>query len=50
MTGYELKTWLVDDNFRPTPINEHFLQAPDNLLIVPKLAKFLRCCSLGLRD
>jgi hypothetical protein len=40
MLGYELEAWLVDDNFRPAPINERFLQALDNPLVVPELARF----------
>ncbi|ADE15511.1 conserved hypothetical protein [Nitrosococcus halophilus Nc 4] len=38
--GYELEAWLVDNNFRPAPINERFLQALDNPLVVPELASF----------
>lgn len=40
MLGYELEAWLIDDKFHPAPINEHFLQALDNPLVVPELARF----------
>lgn len=40
MVGYELEAWLVDHNFRPAPINERFLQALNNPLVVPELASF----------
>ncbi|WP_036502134.1 hypothetical protein [Nitrosococcus oceani] len=38
--GYELEAWLINSNFRPAPINERFLQALDNPLVVPELASF----------
>jgi hypothetical protein len=40
MFGYELEAWLVDDNFQPAPLNERFLKALDNPLVVPELASF----------
>lgn len=40
MFGYELEAWLVDKNFQPAPINEQFLQALNNPLVVPELASF----------
>ncbi len=40
MFGYELEAWLIDQNFRPAPINEYFLQALNNSLVVPELASF----------
>lgn len=40
MFGYELEAWLVDRHFQPAPINESFLQALDNPLVVPELASF----------
>ncbi|MDP1558608.1 MAG: glutamate--cysteine ligase [Nitrosomonas sp.] len=40
MFGYELEAWLIDRNFRPAPINEQFLQALDDPLVVPELASF----------
>lgn len=40
MFGYELEAWLIDDNFQPAPINEDFLQALNNPLVVPELACF----------
>ncbi len=38
--GFELEAWLVDSGCRPTPINEEFLEALANPLVVPELAKF----------
>lgn len=40
MFGYELEAWLVDSNFQPAPINEPFLQALNDPLVVPELASF----------
>lgn len=40
MFGYELEAWLIDRNFRPAPINERFLQALNDPLVVPELASF----------
>ena len=40
MLGYELEAWLVDRDFRPAPINEDFLRALNNPLVVPELASF----------
>ena len=40
MFGYELEVWLIDGNFRPAPINERFLQALDDPLVVHELASF----------
>ncbi len=40
MFGYELEAWLVDKNFRPAPINEKFLRALNDPLVVSELASF----------
>ncbi|MFZ0488586.1 MAG: hypothetical protein WAL83_16455 [Arenicellales bacterium] len=43
VAGYELETWLVDDNFDPNPCNDRFLNCLDGSLskwIVPELARF----------
>ncbi|MGA8261880.1 MAG: hypothetical protein WB783_16840 [Arenicellales bacterium] len=43
VAGYELETWLVDDDFNPYPCNDRFLNSLDESLskwIVPELARF----------
>lgn len=40
MFGYELEAWLIDQNFQPAPINEQFLKALNDPLVVPELASF----------
>jgi len=40
MAGYELEAWLIDRQGKPLAINEQFLQAADNELLSPELAKF----------
>ena len=40
MAGCELEAWLVDTRGRPAPINQPFLEALDDPLVVPELATF----------
>jgi gamma-glutamyl:cysteine ligase YbdK (ATP-grasp superfamily) len=40
VAGFELEAWLVDAQLRPKPINGAFLQAMDNPLVSPELARF----------
>ena len=40
VSGFEIEAWLVDQNFRPAPLNEAFLKAFDNPLASPELASF----------
>jgi hypothetical protein len=40
MGGFELEAWLIDDAARPAPVNEPFLAALDNPMVVPELARF----------
>lgn len=43
VAGYELETWLVDEDFNPYPCNHRFLERLDKTLapwIVPELARF----------
>lgn len=40
VAGYELEAWLIDTRGKPVAINELFLQAADNELLSPELAKF----------
>lgn len=40
VSGFELEAWLVDEEFRPAPINEAFLEALANPLASPELASF----------
>lgn len=43
VAGYELETWLVDEDFNPYPCNDRFLARLDDSLadwIVPELARF----------
>jgi len=38
--GFELEAWLVDEENRPAPINEQFLERVDNPLVSPELSRF----------
>jgi gamma-glutamyl:cysteine ligase YbdK (ATP-grasp superfamily) len=38
--GYEVEAWLVDDELRPAPINEDFLEKLDDPMVVPELSSF----------
>ncbi len=38
--GFELEAWLVDKHFRPSPINDEFLDKISSHLVVPELSKF----------
>lgn len=40
MGGFELEAWLIDNAARPAPVNEPFLAALDNPMVVPELARF----------
>ncbi len=53
MGGFELEAWLVDDDYRPAPRNERFLDLSGDILVVPELAKFnveMNGSPLPLRD
>jgi hypothetical protein len=40
MGGYELEAWLVDNQSRPAPVNDIFLENLNNPMVVPELARF----------
>jgi hypothetical protein len=40
VAGFELESWLVDEQLRPAPINELFLKQLNEPLASPELAKF----------
>jgi len=40
IAGLELEAWLVNENMRPAPINEHYLKSLNNPLASAELAKF----------
>ena len=40
VSGFELEAWLVDESFRPLPINDVFLKQFNNPLASPELASF----------
>jgi len=40
VAGFELEAWLVDERNRPAPLNETYLAALDDPLVVPELARF----------
>ena len=40
VAGFEIETWLVDTDMSPTPVNIEFLEAFNNPLATPELAKF----------
>lgn len=40
VVGFELEAWLVDHGLVPAPINERYLAALDDPLVVPELSRF----------
>ncbi len=40
VSGFEIESWLVDQTYRPAPLNEAFLDAFNNPLASPELANF----------
>ena len=40
VAGFEIEGWLVDHLMRPNPVNEAFLEALNNPLATPELARF----------
>lgn len=40
VAGFEIEAWLVDENMRPSPINEHYLTTLNHPLASAELAKF----------
>ncbi len=38
--GYEVEAWLIDRALRPAPVNEEFLAALDDPMVVPELSSF----------
>lgn len=40
LVGLELEAWLVDQDYRPAPINEKFLSHLNNSLVVPELSQY----------
>jgi len=40
VAGFEIEGWLVDDHYRPNPVNQAFLAALDSPLATPELARF----------
>ncbi len=40
VTGFELEGWLLDHNYFPAPVNQEFLQAIKNPLVVSELSRF----------
>ena len=38
--GLELETWIVDDEYKPSPINEDLIAKMDDPLIARELSKF----------
>lgn len=49
--GFELEAWLLDHNYFPHSINERFLGALDDPLVVPELSRFnveLNCTPLPI--
>ena len=40
VAGFELETWLLDQNYQPAPVNETYLQRINNPLVSPELSKF----------
>ena len=40
MAGFELEAWLLDENYRPAPLNERFLETLNSPLASPELASF----------
>ncbi|RMD70672.1 MAG: glutamate--cysteine ligase [Gammaproteobacteria bacterium] len=39
-TGFEIEAWLVDERYRPYPVNEAFLRLMGTPRVVPELARF----------
>ncbi len=40
VAGFELETWLIDDQYRPVSMNDEFLRLFDDPLASPELASF----------
>lgn len=40
VAGFELEAWLLDENYRPAPLNESYLEALNSPLASPELASF----------
>ena len=40
VAGFEIEAWLVDREMQPAPVNEQFLQALNDPMASPELAKF----------
>ncbi len=40
VAGFELETWLLDHAGRPNPVNEAYLRALNDPLVVPELSRF----------
>lgn len=40
VAGFEIEAWLLDDQMRPTPLNQTYLQAFAHPMAGPELAKF----------
>lgn len=40
IAGFELEAWLIDSETRPAPVNEEFLQALDDPMVVHELSRF----------
>ncbi|WP_370691432.1 glutamate--cysteine ligase [Methylicorpusculum sp.] len=40
VAGFEIEAWLVDEDMRPAPINDHFLAGLNDPLACAELAKF----------
>jgi hypothetical protein len=40
VAGFELEAWLLDHAGRPNPVNEAYLRALDDPLVVPELSRF----------
>lgn len=40
VAGFELEGWLLDESFRPAPLNQSFLARIDHPLVVPELSTF----------
>src|SRR5678816_4552932 len=38
--GFEIEAWLLDHAFFPNPVNEAFLEAINDPLVVPELSRF----------
>jgi len=38
--GFEIEAWLLDHSFFPNPVNEAFLEAINDPLVVPELSRF----------